>query len=1170
MPAQVNDGAEDGDYTLGVYTGEGVSLGGGDGSLNGLKGRIQIPGARHTDDQLGSLAEKAGKLGETTRFSAAEAADAMGELALAGWNADQMLSGIDGVLNLAAASGMELADAASAISMNLAAFNLEAEEAGHLSDVLATAQAATTTEAAEMVEAWGNAATSFTQAGQSAETTTALLEGMASVGDRGASAGTALTSVMSQMRQKMKDGAIAIGDVQVAVMDANGNYRDMIDIIADVESAVDGLGTAERDAALGATFNRNSMNALKEILAAGSDKLRAYREDLLNCDGAAADMAATMQDNLAGQLTELKSETEALGRAWGNLLLPKAKSLVVGLKDMAGKLATTDDRVKNAAINFGLMAAAAGPVISFLGKLSSGLGSVITVAGSLVSSLSGGAGLIGALTAALGPGGAIVAAIAGTAALAGGMAWLVSKIDEATDPLKQLQQSMDNASQAEERLGKADGTIALTRRYQELRAELESGTLSEEEAAEKSQELDSIRQQLCDNTGGLIPVEGEYGDALDGTVEKVQTVAEAERDRASQEVYAQLRAGADDYQAALSDQRAMQEELTAAQEAYQAAVEATYLEGEAAAEEFGAALEDVQKKVAGWKDSFKDSPEGVEALNRELETLSQKASAIAGTEIKFEGLAEAESWFEDLNISTDEMADNTTELQGRVEELSGAMEESTAVTDAYRDKVIAWIKAGGDMEKGAALLGKSEEALQHEIRNNESAMLAQVAAENKLGDASGEAGEELEELSEEEQQAAAEAEEAQKKFDELVEGLRGMPGIVSATGWSLQDLSNLLYGAGISAEQFASGVSSCRDKVVNSFKAMKDESGITAQSMVDNLQANLQATQTWSSNLAYLWNSTTDNTVRAFINYLAQQGPGEYAGAIAEFASGGQAQLEEAAYAWQAMGDLSAQNYAAGIWMDQYLAAEAAGGLGDAAAASLEAPDGAEEAGAEAPSQYASGIENGSEAVSGAAEAMVQQALSGATGVTGWDALGTTDAGLVASGITSGAYRVRSAATAMMTAARSAAAGVTGWSNIGYAIASGVASGVSSGSSMVSSAVRSMISSALAAGRSEAQINSPSKLFRDVIGSGIAEGVAAGIEGGDRMVRSAMGYLTNQALAAGNVHKTYNYSTSVPAINLTVNAAPGQDAQTVGRQVVRQLVRELQQKGAVYAKAAMV
>ena len=825
--------------------------------------------------------------------------------------------------------------------------------------------------------------------------------------------------------------------------------------------------------------------------------------------------------------------------------------------------------MKNAAINFGLMAAAAGPVISLSGKLSSGLGSVITVSGSLVSSLSGGAGLIGALTAALGPGGAIVAAIAGTAALAGGMAWLVSKIDEATDPLKQLQQSMDNASQAEERLGKADGTIALTRRYQELRAELESGTLSEEEAAEKSAELDSIRQQLSDTTGGLIPVEGEYNGTLDDTIEKVRETAEAERERASQEVYAQLVAGSDDYQAALEQQKQLQEDLTAADAQYRASVEATYAGADAATAEFEAELNRVKDL---WESGLIDTTttEGLEQMNHEMELLGQKASALKENPVSFESVPEAVDWFNRLNLTEEKMGNTSDALQKKVDGLKGKMEESTAATDAYRDKVIAWIKAGGDMEKGAALLGKSEEQLRREMQAADQAALQQAVSEGKLGDASGEAGEELEELSEEEQQAAAEAEEAQKKFDELVEGLRGMPGIVSATGWSLQDLSNLLYGAGISAEQFASGVSSCRDKVVNSFKAMKDESGITAQSMVDNLQANLQATQTWSSNLATLWNSTTDNTVRAFINYLAQQGPGEYANAIAEFASGGQAQLEEAAYAWQAMGDLSAQNYAAGIWMDQYLAAEAAGGLGDAATASLEAPDGADEAGAEAPSQYASGIESGSEAVSGAATAMVQQALEGATGVTGWDTLGTTDAGLVASGITSGAYRVRSAATAMMTAARSAAAGVTGWNNIGYSIASGVAAGVSSGSSMVSSAVRSMISSALAAGRSEAQINSPSKLFRDVIGSGIAEGVAAGIEGGDRMVRSAMGYLTNQALAAGSVHKTYNYSTSVPAINLTVNAAPGQDAQTVGRQVVRQLVRELQQKGAVYAQAAMV
>lgn len=268
-----------------------------------------------TGSELEALKDKASELGRTTMFSASEAADALSNMALAGWSTQEMLSGIDGVLQLAAAGGMDLATAADSVAGYLSAFNMKASESSKLADVMATAQAKSKTTTDQLSQAYSTCATNLTQAGQAMTTTTALLEGMASVNDTGSAAGTKLSAVMSQITQKMKDGKIQIGDTKVAVTDSTGAFRDMVDIIEDVEKATDGMTNAERAAALQKTFNRQSTAGMNELLSVGSEKLREYKKELDNSEGAAKNMAETMQNNLQGKVKELNSATEGLGNA---------------------------------------------------------------------------------------------------------------------------------------------------------------------------------------------------------------------------------------------------------------------------------------------------------------------------------------------------------------------------------------------------------------------------------------------------------------------------------------------------------------------------------------------------------------------------------------------------------------------------------------------------------------------------------------------------------------------------------------------------------------------------------------------------------------------------------------------------------------------------------------
>lgn len=260
---------------------------------------------------LDELSETAQHYGETTVFSASEAADALGYMALAGWDAQKATQELGGVLNLAAASGMGLAQASDMVTDYLSAFSNTEISAAKFADELAYAQANSNTTAQQMGEAYKNSAANLNAAGQSVETVTALLAGMANQGLKGSESGTALTAMMRDLTKQMDEGAVMIGETSVAVQDADGNYRNLIDILKDVEKATNGMGSAEKAAALGTTFTADSIKGLNLILNDGVDNAASFAEALSGADGSAAAMAETMNDNLAGSLKLLQSNVES-------------------------------------------------------------------------------------------------------------------------------------------------------------------------------------------------------------------------------------------------------------------------------------------------------------------------------------------------------------------------------------------------------------------------------------------------------------------------------------------------------------------------------------------------------------------------------------------------------------------------------------------------------------------------------------------------------------------------------------------------------------------------------------------------------------------------------------------------------------------------------------------
>ena len=266
-----------------------------------------------TGEDFEKLEACAREYGATTVFSASNAAEALKYMSLAGWDADQSTSALGGVLNLAAASGMELGAASDMVTDYLSAFAMEAGDAAYFADLLSYAQSHSNTTAEALGEAYKNCAANLNAAGQDVETVTSLLEGMANQGYKGSEAGTAMAAIMRDITNGMKDGAIKIGETSVAVMDAQGNFRDLTDILTEVETATNGMGDAERAVALSSTFTADSTKGLNLILNEGMDNIAGYEEELRGASGSAEEMANIMNDNLSGDVAAMNSAFEELG-----------------------------------------------------------------------------------------------------------------------------------------------------------------------------------------------------------------------------------------------------------------------------------------------------------------------------------------------------------------------------------------------------------------------------------------------------------------------------------------------------------------------------------------------------------------------------------------------------------------------------------------------------------------------------------------------------------------------------------------------------------------------------------------------------------------------------------------------------------------------------------------
>lgn len=721
-----------------------------------------------TGEEFQSLRDKARQMGATTKYSAGEAADAMGYMALAGWNSEQMIEGLPGVLDLAAASGMELATASDLVTDYLSAFGLEAKDSARMADQLAYAQANSNTTTTQLGDAFGNSAAMMHSAGQTMETTTAILESFANQGIKGSEAGTALSAMMRDVIQRMKDGKIYIGDTAVQVTDANGNFRDMTDILADVETATEGMGTAEKDAALMTTFTSRSIKGVNMVLTEGVGTVKGYREELYNSTGAAQTMAKTMQDNLAGQLTILKSQLQELAISFGDTLVPSIRKAVEWVQKQVDKLNSLDESTRDQIVKFGLLAASIGPVVliggklvSSIGKLVSGAGQVVEWIGKVIPGMSGLLSVLGPAAVAFG------LAAAGGAALGFALKGLKEKYgwsSEISDFNDQVMATAEAAKQARDKVQKTTDALQKTsENAAQIMKEADTAATLTDRYAEELFDLAGKTNRTADEQRRMEAIIASLNKLYPGFTSAVL------------DSNGSIKMGTEDLRAYIDELK-----NTAKIEALKRIIDEyteKIIEADMAVIEAEMALEDAQNASSKAMDKHTSVIEAQERENRALAEAQQKLNDLydSGTATA-EEIAQAE---QEVAEARAEVENGLVEVNGETVKYDEAL-ASLNDTSAYAaDESKKLAEAQEDAEQAASDAKKEQEGLQKQLdklTQEQSQLidstLETATATEESGQAAAEAGESYTEFGEDVEDAADKLAEAQQKIRDEYEKTR--------------------------------------------------------------------------------------------------------------------------------------------------------------------------------------------------------------------------------------------------------------------------------------------------------------------------------------------------------------------------------------------------------------
>ena len=464
-----------------------------------------------TGSEFDALNEQAQELGATTKYSATQAANAMSELASAGFTTTEIMSAMPGLLDLAASGNIDLADAAGIASSTLRGFGLEASETAHVADVLAEAAAKTNAGITDTGEAMKYIAPVASAMGLSIEEVTAAIGLLSNAGIQGGQAGTVLRSALSRLAAPSSEAAELMAQLGFNAFDAQGEMLSLKDIIGNLQTATAGLTDEQKQNAIVTIFGQESMSGMLSLIAAGPEQLNELTNSLENCDGAASDMAKTMQNNLKGKITEFKSALEGAGIAIGEKLIPALTNIVKGVTKTVSSFNNLSKGTQDVIVKVGLVVAAIGPLLTIGGKLISGVGKIISVFHGLTSVI-GGLGIAGFTTG-------ILAASAAVAVVSAGI-YVGTEAFKAYN--RSILDSTDDMSELEKAFIKMSGGVAYSK--QEL---IDMGLVYEDFNENISKEFQDAVKEMdneCNDFGMTLK---EIN--LDGVIDSSESAAFVER-----------------------------------------------------------------------------------------------------------------------------------------------------------------------------------------------------------------------------------------------------------------------------------------------------------------------------------------------------------------------------------------------------------------------------------------------------------------------------------------------------------------------------------------------------------------------------------------------------------------------------------------------------------------
>lgn len=917
-----------------------------------------------TGAEFEALRTKAREMGAATKFSATEAADAFNYMAMAGWKTSDMMSGIDGIMDLAAASGEDLATASDIVTDSLTAFGESADQSGRLADIMAAACSNANTNVSMMGQTFKKVAPVAGALGYSMEDISLAVGLMANAGIKAEAAGTALRRGFTNMVKPTKAVAEAMEQYDISITNSDGTMKDLRSVIEQLRERFAGLSESEQASAAATIFGTNAYSAWLAIINGSEADYEKLANAIDNSAGTAKRMAETMQDNLAGQLTILKSQLQELAISFGDILVPKIREGVTWIQKQVDTFNKLDEKTKEQILKYGLMAAAIGPVVLAAGKFVTAIGSIVKFGGKAVESLgslvkkaaemspafSSATSAVSGYAAALAPVvGASAGLLAGSFALGAGVNKLAHEYLETDTALagydKTLASAANNTEQARRKFEDAGQAVqSAVEGYDQSMKEMEAQTMvvnglaSELAALNQKQSLtadESLRMQsVMNQLNAVYPELGLQIDAQTGKLNKgsgeiqkyIKSMQEMTQAQIQQEAYAKINQEIVDAMVARVDAELELKEL---EESVSKAT-AEHANSDAL---LGTAQADVAKQIDATRATLKQYDQQIERGNKKLAELDKANGNLAtsagaagaavdaeGKSIDEVGTAALEAAGEVETASEEIAKAYQKEYESAYQNIMGqtglfdklAEEEKTSIDDMIAN-LDAHIAAQRAWNENATFLMQTQE---YQTDTSFRAMVnSVVSAGDKMAP---------------ELAAITNAYQTESdKVSALTQKYGDMDQLASKTAQVTADAAVAAeYGLSEISNAYSDGYGYIVDDISGLESEMSSASGSAAEAGAEAFKRPLESLQNETQGIG----AQTVNNFASGMNSISS-----YVGAVASnVAESGSAPLRSAKDHTWTWGYHMGQNFANGLSSSQYYVSMAAQSLADAAAAKLK------------------------------------------------------------------------------------------------------------------------------------------------------------------------------------------------------------------------------------------